>query len=807
MRIPIYEIATALRTASSATAGLLVVLVRALGAVALALALSLALALPLSAQDYNQLTDTGSYTAAGSQRQSGNKEASEETPRGLTVWTVDSRLGERIKAEPDTLHHMFMNTIFTTGLRGEYNTTGNLGAPRTNRIFIDQQAPAQFIFTQPYDFFITPPNQFLFTNTLCPLTTLDYNFCGDRTNGEDHLRAKYAVNAGKRLGLGFKFDYIYGRGYYQNQSTAHFNYTMYASYLGERYNAHLLFSTNHHKVAENGGVTDDEYVAHPEAFDDTYRSDEIPTVLEENWNRNDNLHLFLTHRYSFGFNRKVKMTPEEIEAKKFAIESQRQSEEAKRKAEGKRREGDYGRRDGEAIGERPNDQPKDYAGRPDDAQIMGDEPADTARTANDRLRIDHLPTDSVLTFAQAQASMAADSSMFYKNEYVPVTSLIHTLAIDRYSRLYTAYYTPTDYYLNTYDTYQTLGGDSIQDKTSHYAIRNTFGIALLEGFNKWAAAGIRGFMTSELRHFTLPALATTRLDSYNEHTLSVGGQLVKAEGQALHYALTAETWLLGEDAGQMTLDATADLNIRLLGDTITLAAKGYIHRLNPTFYYRHYHSRHLWWDNLNLNKEIRTHLEAQLSLKRTRTSLRAAIDNITDYTYFAQQYTITTSGNRTASTVAVKQCNDNISLLTLQLSQDLTLGPLNWESQITYQHSTNDALPVPTVNVYTNLYLHFKVNKVLTIDLGGDMRYFTSYKALDYCPTIGQFAVQDNGDQNVEVGNYPFVNVYANMHLKNTRFFLMLSHVNASSGNYFLTPHYPTNQRLIRFGLSWNFFN
>ena len=195
-----------------------------------------------------------------------------------------------------------MNSVFTTGRRGEFNTTGNLGAPRINRIFIDRSLPEQFMFPQPYDFFITPVDKFHFTNTLSPITNVSYDECGDKNVGEDHLKALFAVNAGKKTGLGFKFDYIYGRGYYQNQSTAHFNYTMYASHLGDRYQAHLLLSTNHEKVAENGGITNDDYVSHPEIFRESFRTDEIPTVLNQNWNRNDNQHIFLTHRYNIGFN-------------------------------------------------------------------------------------------------------------------------------------------------------------------------------------------------------------------------------------------------------------------------------------------------------------------------------------------------------------------------------------------------------------------------------------------------------------------------------------------------------------------------
>lgn len=240
--------------------------------------------LSVDAQDFNQLTDTGDFSTVGTDSRKGRDSLSagnKEIPIGLKVWTVDERFGERRAAVPDTLQHMYMNSVFTTGLRGEYNTTGNLGAPRINRIFIDRPELSQFMFTQPYDYFVTPVDQFLFTNTLSPITNISYDECGDRTTGEDHFKALFGVNAGKRLGMGFKFDYIYGRGYYQEQSTSHFNYSMYASYLGERYNAHLLLSTNHQKVTENGGITDDRYITHPEVFEDDFRENEIPTVLEQ----------------------------------------------------------------------------------------------------------------------------------------------------------------------------------------------------------------------------------------------------------------------------------------------------------------------------------------------------------------------------------------------------------------------------------------------------------------------------------------------------------------------------------------------
>ena len=741
--------------------------------------------------NYNQIDAEGNMTSRNKTNRKDTLKNEKEIPEGIKVWTIDSRFGDRKPAIPDTLSHMFMNTVFTTGLRGEYNTTGNLGAPRINRIFTDRQNEGQFIFTQPFDFFITPIGQFHFTNTLSPFTNITYNTAGNRLNGEDHLTTKFGVNAGKKLGVGFKFDYLYGRGYYQDQSTAHFNYTMYGSYIGDHYQAHLLLSTNHQKVTENGGITNDNYIIHPESYSDKYTTSEIPTVLSQNWNRNDNQHIFFTHRYNLGFSRKVPMTADEIKAKKFAMASKKDNESSKQEKETSRN----------------NKKDEPIEGRPDNAKIMGTEP-DGQKKTNDRLALDKHTADSLLSIENKKQA----DSMWMKKEFVPVTSFIHTIQFDNYRRIYQAYNTPSNYYANNYNVQEYLSGDSIYDKTRYYSLKNTFALSLLEGFNKWAKAGLKAFITSDLRHFTLPN--ATGIDSYNEHNLSIGAQLSKTQGKLLHYDAIAETWLTGSDAGQMKLDVNADLNFKLFGDTLTLSANGFLYRLNPTFYYRHFHSRHAWWDNDNLSKIIHSRIQGILNYQKTRTTLRVEIDEIKNYTYFASSYN-TVNDNRVNHAIVVKQNNGLIHLLTASISQDFTFGPINWENMITYQNSSNKTvLPVPALNIYSNLYLRFKIAHVLRCDFGADVRYFTKYYAPDYVPILGQYAIQTNTDTNgndnrIEIGNYPVANVYANFHLKHTRFFIMLSHFNAGTGrkNYFFTPHYPLNQSILRFGLSWNFFN
>ena len=766
--------------------------------------------LPVAAQnDFNYNEDSQFRPQTNRKVNTDSLGSDKEIPKGIRVWTVDERFGDTKAAVVDTLQHMYMNSTFTEGLRGEYNTLGNMGTARLNRIFIDRRnTQGNFIFTEPYDYIVNPVSDFHFTNTYSPITNITLNSCGDKVTGEDDFKAMFAVNANKRLGAGFRFDYKYGRGYYNAQSTSHFKYTMWAFYLGARYQAHFLFSTNHEKMTENGGITNDDYIKHPEIYTESFATNEIPTVLEQNWNRLDNQHIFFTHRYNVGFSRKVKMTEEEIKAKKFAMASKKENAEEEAKEEARKKAKEQGKKFDEKAYDKQ--QGAKFSGRPDGAKIAGDEPAKDSAAKdirNDSTRIavnGKAAADSLLAIQKKNA----EDSLFYKSEYVPVTSFIHTVKFDNYRRIYEAYQTPADYYLNEYYDAGRLTGDSIYDQTKHWHMKNTFAIAMLEGFNKWAKAGLKAFASYDLRHYELPTMEGG-FEKFNEHALSVGGQLSKQEGKTLHYNAVAEIGLTGVDAGTLAIDGNVDVNIPFLGDTLQVRGDAFFHRETPSFYYRNYHARHLWWEN-DLDKTIHTRIMGTLSFPKTRTKLRVAVDEIKNYTYFSQSYDITEEGLRTGVIVTPMQESGGINLLTAQLEQNFRLGILNWENQFTYQHSSKESvLPVPAFNAYTNLYIKFKVVKVLNVDLGADMRYFTSYEAPDYSPYMGQYTVQGNGENNVKIGNYPIVNVYANVHIKHTRFFVMMSHINAGQGdkNYFFAPHYPMNERVFRIGVSWNFFN
>ncbi|MCM1079303.1 MAG: putative porin [Bacteroidales bacterium] len=692
------------------------------------------------------LSDDGTIVDPDGTILSGRRDSTNQhkkIPKGLYVWTVDNVSGDIYHAHPDTTSYLRMNHVFASGIHGEYQTLGNNGSPRISRIFIDRNEDEEFLFTHGWSQVIVQPQDFHFTNTLSPITNFEYNQCGNKTNGEDHLKSLFAVNAGKKLGLGFKFDYLYARGYYQNQSTSHFDYTMWGSYHDDRYQAHLLMSTNHHKQAENGGIQDDNYIKHPEMFTESLSENEIPTILSNNWNRHDNQHIFFTHRYSLGFRHRVPMTEQEIEARKFAIAAAKEKEINELKA-------------------------KEDAGA---SEIMEEKPQ--------------------------------EEEDFTKEEYVPVTSFFHTAQFDNYRRTYLAYDSPEGYYK---DDFYNLTTDSINDRYKYSHLRNTFGISLLEGFNKYAKAGLKVFAISELKHYSNP-ISQYESYSWNEHNFIIGGQLSKHQGKTLHFDVMGEVCIAGNDAGQFHIDAEADVNFPLFGDTIQLDAKGSFAFNSANTYLEKFASRHFQW-NESFDNETRTHIEGNFSLQRTQTRFRFAVDNITNYTYLGTSYTLGDNNSHIATSVTPHQA-ESVQVITAQLCQNLNVGILHFDNVLTFQKSSDDmVLPLPKFNVYSTLYLRFKIAKVLATDFGVDMRYFTKYYAPEYVPQLQSFAIQENTDIRTEVGNYPICNVYANFQLKQCRFFVMMSHVNCSGkGNYFLTPHNPLNGRVFRFGLNWTFNN
>ena len=678
-------------------------------------------------------------------------------PPKLYMWKLSETLGNRTIIPADSASLNFQSTNLVEGMFGHYNYLGNLGSPRLSRLFFEREESEPTIFMAPFSSFFTRPDQVLFTNSNVPYTNLTYYKAGNKVNGEERFKSYFSVNVNKQLAFGFNIDYLYGRGYYQNQSTSHFNAGLFGSYIGEKYQVQAVYNNFFLKMNENGGIADDQYITRPENMSGgkkEYESTTIPVKLEQSSNRNKDFYIYLTQRYRLGFTRRVRNTQE---------------------------------------GKPTVSAPKASSSPSSESEI-------SASNNDIALPNDSIASKSVSTLAAANDSLpsvsTADNDSLFEEEFVPVTSFIHTLKVERSRHQFRSGSEPEGFFPEDYKLYKNYSNDS----TTAFSVKNVFGIALLEGFNKYAKAGLTAYISHKFSRYDLmntDTLTDMRRIRYTEQEIFVGGELAKREGKLLHYNVNGEVGLVDKAIGQFRVNANLDLNFRLWKDTVNFYARGYVSNTLPSFYMRHYHSNHYNWDNDNMDKEFRTRVEGELNISHWGTNLRAGVENIKNYTYFNQS-------------ALPEQNGGNIQVLSATLKQDFRLGVFHLDNEVTWQKTSNETvLPLPQLSLYHNFYILAKLaKKVLTVQLGADVRYFTKYNAPAYAPGVQQFHLQPTDDL-VEIGGYPIVNVYANLHLKRTRIFAMMYHVNAGMGsaNSFLVPHYPINPRLFKIGVSWNFYD
>lgn len=401
-------------------------------------------------------------------------------------------------------------------------------------------------------------------------------------------------------------------------------------------------------------------------------------------------------------------------------------------------------------------------------------------------------------------AVPADADSTAVGEFVPVSSLIWTLDytkarhsfVDRSSE-------SRDYFSATY--YDPTRTD---DRTEYWRLRNVAGIALLEGWKRLAKFDLTAYAAHELRRYTqtadsmlaisdaqlltpLPEYYRSILPRTTQNLLSVGARITKQRGSVLTYKAGAELGLIGDEAGDVHIDGELTTRIRVMGDTTALTAYGRFDNSTVPYLLRRYRSNHLMWYN-DFGTERRLSYGGRLQLPRTGTRLMAGMDNLNNAVYFGPDFKPT-------------QYSGIVTVLTARVEQDLHLGPLHWCNAVTYQKSSRQSvIPLPDLAVYSNLYFLFNI-ATLHVQAGMDCDYYTRYYAPKYQPATASMANQ----QEVKLGNYPFMNLYLNMKLDRARFYVMLSHVNQGlfGRNYFSVVDYPLNPRRLQLGLSVDFAN
>ena len=187
-------------------------------------------------------------------------------------------------------------------------------------------------------------------------------------------------------------------------------------------------------------------------------------------------------------------------------------------------------------------------------------------------------------------------------------------------------------------------------------------------------------------------------------------------------------------------------------------------------------------------------LNFRLEFKKPRFKIELSAYNLKNYIYYGLN-------------VNPVQISYPLNIFIGQVSKDISIGKFHLNSLALIQKSSNEkAVHVPLLYLKQSLYLESMLfKKAMQLQLGMALNYFTNYEGNYYMPALGQFYLQDS----TSVGNYPFIDVFAAGKIKRVRLFIKLQNITSGlvNGSEYTVPFYPVAPRMLKWGVSWMFFD
>ncbi|MBO9205055.1 MULTISPECIES: putative porin [Niastella] len=205
---------------------------------------------------------------------------------------------------------------------------------------------------------------------------------------------------------------------------------------------------------------------------------------------------------------------------------------------------------------------------------------------------------------------------------------------------------------------------------------------------------------------------------------------------------------------------------------------------------------------LDLKKENTNVLFGTFEQPKLRLKLQGKYYLVTNYTYYSGY-------------IQVAQASTIFNVMQLSGEKIFRIGGgWNWKAWVTLQQRVGDG-PVNLPLITTRNQVGYDGSlgfKNLRISFGGEMRYFTPYKAPEYSPLLGQYFNQEVNTIRLE---RPDIAAFLHFRIKSFNAYVRaenLNSINIANGGGFTLNNVPTNGYpypglQIRVGVFWSFVN
>lgn len=251
----------------------------------------------------------------------------------------------------------------------------------------------------------------------------------------------------------------------------------------------------------------------------------------------------------------------------------------------------------------------------------------------------------------------------------------------------------------------------------------------------------------------------------------------------------------GRNAGDFLYEAKSHIALSKTFGRIELGA--YLQNKSPEELFNYYNGNHYAWNFTDFKRTKIANLSFEYFNDKFNLTAGAKYLLTSNYLYFAK------SG---INSIVPTQESADISLIRIDVSKKWKLGWFVMENYVAYQKTDNaQILRTPEFYTYNSIYLDQAFFKVLKANIGFDVRYNTSYLAYSYTPGVAQFYVGDA----VTFKSTPIIDVFIKANLKRANLFIKYDYLNQGwlSQGYYTVNRYPMPDSILKFGVSWNFYD
>jgi hypothetical protein len=276
--------------------------------------------------------------------------------------------------------------------------------------------------------------------------------------------------------------------------------------------------------------------------------------------------------------------------------------------------------------------------------------------------------------------------------------------------------------------------------------------------------------------------------------ITIRGKLSYRFSDRINLEGTVNQIAVGHNFGDFLYDAKAILKGNNKAGQIIL--NGYIQSSSPPLQATNWISNHYIFNNTFRNQKT-TSVSFNYINNALQLDFKAEYFLITDYLYYAAQ-----PNGIDAHPV---QLGGSINLLKVSLGKNLRWHNLHFDNYIVYEKTDyQSTLRVPEVYTYSSLYYNSYLFKAVHLSVGLDVRYNTPYVAPSYAVGLGQFY---NG-KDITFSSYPIGTVFLKGTIKQTNLFVEYDYANQGvfSNGYYTVNRYPQQDRALKFGVSWMFY-